>query len=165
MSNHKFIVGVMGTGDHCLPHVAEAAYQLGQLLAGEGWVVLSGGRDVGVMDAVSKGAKAAGGLTIGVLPLASSSISSAVDVPIITDTNMGRNNINVISCDAVVSCGIGVGTASEIALRLCAEKPIIMLHAGDDAWHFFHGLRPHLTHRVNTPEEAVAKIKALRIQD
>ena len=61
----KVIIGVMGPGDRATAVDLENAYQLGKLIAKEGWALLTGGRKAGVMDAASKGAKAAGGLTIG----------------------------------------------------------------------------------------------------
>ena len=69
-----------------------------ELIARRGWVVLTGGRDVGVMDAACEGAKRVGGsLTIGVLPTAKDKVSRHVDVPIITEMGSGRNNINVLT--------------------------------------------------------------------
>jgi uncharacterized protein (TIGR00725 family) len=65
---HKIIIGVMGPGEGAKPEVCTTAYQLGQLLAQRGWVTLCGGRSSGVMEAVSRGAKEAGGLTVGILP-------------------------------------------------------------------------------------------------
>ena len=65
-ASRKFVVGVMGPGKECPEDISRAAYELGASLAKEGWVVLSGGRDMGVMDSVSRGAKEAGGTTIGV---------------------------------------------------------------------------------------------------
>ena len=155
----RFIVGVMGPGKECPESIANAAYELGALLAKEGWTVLSGGRDMGVMDAVSRGASEAGGLTVGILPSKDSSISDAVELAIITDMNLARNNINVVTSDVVVSCGMGVGTASEVALGLNAGKHVFLLHAGEDALRFFKGLRPNLAHEAGSPKDVVEQIK------
>ena len=152
----------MGPGKECPEYVSSAAYALGGLIAKEGWVVLSGGRDQGVMDAVSRGAKAAGGTTIGILPAKDSSISEAVDIAIITDINFARNNINVVTSDIVVSCGMGVGTASEIGLALSSGKHVVMLHSGEDALQLFGGLRPLLVHRASSGEEVVQLVKRFR---
>jgi len=158
----KFIVGVMGPGTNCPDHISAAAFELGVLIAKQGWTVLSGGRDMGVMDAVSHGAKTQGGTTIGILPTKDSSISEAVDFAIITDVNIARNNINVVTSDIVVSCGIGVGTASEIALGLNAGKHVVMLHAGDDALRLFTGLRPSLAHPATSTREVIEIIQRFR---
>ena len=64
----KVIVGVMGAGKLATVKDTEVAYQLGKSVAQRDWILLTGGRKVGVMDAANKGAKAANGLTIGVLP-------------------------------------------------------------------------------------------------
>jgi uncharacterized protein (TIGR00725 family) len=158
----KFIVGVMGPGKECPEHIAAAAFELGSLIARQGGTVLSGGRDMGVMDAVSRGAKKEGGTTIGILPAQGSSISDAIDFAIVTDVNLARNNINVVTSDIVVSCGIGVGTASEIALGLNAGKHVVMLHAGDEANKFFTGLRPSLAHPVLSSREVIEVIQRFR---
>src|SRR5689334_13375912 len=66
----RAIVGVMGAGENARAVDIRNAFALGSAIADAGWVVLSGGRNRGVMDAVSKGAKTCGGLTVGVLPSA-----------------------------------------------------------------------------------------------
>ncbi|MGV0105294.1 P450 cytochrome [Nostoc sp. DSM 114160] len=124
----RIIIGVMGRGENATANDLQNAYILGQLIAKQGWILLTGGRNVGVMDAVSKGAKSADGLTIGILPGKNQDgISSWVDIAIFTDMGNSRNNINVLSSDLVIACGIGAGTASEIALALKANKQVILL--------------------------------------
>ena len=93
----KIIIGVMGPGDEARPEDIARARTLGALIAKKGWVLLSGGRNSGVMHAVNEGASNAGGLTVGVLPYKDpEGISSFVDIPIISDMGSGRNNINVL---------------------------------------------------------------------
>jgi uncharacterized protein (TIGR00725 family) len=135
----KIIVGVMGSGAEATPNDLKNAYELGKLIAHEGWVLLTGGRNVGVMDAASQGAKAANGLTIGILPTDdTNAISEAVDIAIMTDMGNARNNINVLSSNVVIACGIGAGTVSEIALALKANKKVILLNDSKEAQAFFH---------------------------
>ncbi len=62
------VIGVMGAGEQASDIDIQLALALGRLIAKEDWVLLSGGRNVGVMDAVNKGAKSEGGLTIGIMP-------------------------------------------------------------------------------------------------
>ena len=62
------IVGVMGPGATATPEECRPAERLGALIANEGWTTLTGGMAAGVMDAALRGASAAGGLTVGVLP-------------------------------------------------------------------------------------------------
>lgn len=151
----KMIVGVMGPGQEARREDEDNAYELGGLIARAGWILLSGGRNAGVMDAVSRGAKEAGGLVIGVLPSENrAAISEAVDVAILTGMGSARNNINVLSSDVVLVCGMGPGTASETALAIKAGKPVVLLGAGGAAETFFKGLSPGRVHAVSTPQEA-----------
>ena len=137
----KIIIGVMGPGDHASQFDLENAYELGKLIAQEGWVLLTGGRDAGVMDAASKGAKAANGLTVGILPGDdTNNLSAGVDIAIITDMGNARNNINVLSSDVVIACGMGAGTASEVALALKSKKKVILLNCSDESQDFFRSL-------------------------
>ena len=62
----KRIVGVIGASE-CDTQIGELAEEVGARLACHGLVVLTGGRG-GVMAAASRGARQAGGLTIGILP-------------------------------------------------------------------------------------------------
>ena len=125
--NRSPVVGVMGGGE--VPQeVAELACELGQALAREGWVVLSGGRNTGVMAAVSEGAARAGGLVVGILPDRDLSRASPhLTVPIRTGLGDGRNILNILSSDVVVALPGGAGTLSEIALALKNRKPLLLL--------------------------------------
>ncbi|MBO1348505.1 MAG: TIGR00725 family protein [Hormoscilla sp. GUM202] len=155
----KMIIGVMGPGTGAKAQDLENAYELGRLIAERGWVLLTGGRNVGVMDAASRGAKAANGLTIGILPTSDKTgISPAVDIPIITDLGNARNNINVLSSDVVVACGMGAGTASEIALALKSDKKVILLTDDREAKAFFSQLSPNHVMLSNSPEAAIGLI-------
>ena len=158
----KFVVGVMGPGGGAREEGLSNARELGKLIAEEGWVVLSGGRNAGVMDAVSKGAKDAGGLTVGVLPTGDrSGCSDAVDIAIVTGMGNARNNINVLSSDVVVACGMGPGTASEVALALKSQKPVVLLNTGADSEKFFGNLCPDKVFTAGTPEQTVEIIKQI----
>lgn len=156
----KFVVGVIGSGDANDVH-EKCAYQLGKLIAKEGWVVLSGGRDAGVMDAVNKGAKSVKtGFTVGVLPTSRSSVSDYVDVAIFTDMNNARNNINVLSSNVVVACGVeGAGTASEVALAIKAHKRVIIIGGTEIGNAFFKEIGNGLVSFANTPTQAINMIK------
>jgi uncharacterized protein (TIGR00725 family) len=83
----RAVVGVMGAGENAQPQDTVTAFALGQAIAKEGWVLLSGGRKSGVMEAVNEGAKNADGnaLTIGILPgKDKKQLSDCVDVGIVT---------------------------------------------------------------------------------
>ena len=158
----KTVIGVMGPGEGATGEDSERAMTLGRLIAKEGWVLLSGGRDQGVMDAVNRGAKQAGGLTIGILPSDDTArVSDGVDIAIVTGMGSARNNINVLSSSAVIACGMGAGTASEIALALKARKPVVLLTRDEKGLAFFKSLGEEFIHPASSPEEAIAICRRL----
>jgi hypothetical protein len=134
---------------------------LGGLIAQQGWILLNGGRNTGVMEASAMGAREKGGLTIGILPDAHrQNVSRFIDVPIVTGMGHARNSINVLSSDVVVACSGGAGTLSEIALAVKSGKPVILLNfpevPGLDAF-----LPRELLHHADSPEAAVEIISNL----
>jgi hypothetical protein len=158
----KIIIGVMGPGKNATANDLQNAYTLGQLIAKQGWILLTGGKNVGVMDTVSKGAKSGDGLTIGILPSDNQeSISSSVDIAIFTDMGNARNNINVLSSDVVIACGMGAGTASEIALALKASKQVILLTNDEESKIFFKKLSPENVYIAESVDQAIATAKTI----
>lgn len=158
----RIVIGVMGPGEGATEKDKTSAHELGTLIAKQGWVTLSGGRNSGVMDAVSKGAQEAGGLTIGIMPTKElDKISEGVDVSIITDMGSARNNINVLSSRVVIACGMGKGTASEVALALKSDVPVVLLNTTPSARDFFSGLGEQLVRVVESPTEAIEVSKEL----
>jgi uncharacterized protein (TIGR00725 family) len=154
----------MGPGEEAAAQDLVNAHDLGRLLAEDGWTVLCGGRDAGVMREVSRGAKSVpGSLTVGILPSASSRVSAYIDVAIITEMHNARNNINVLSSHVVVACGNGgSGTVSEVALALKAGRPVILLGADALALSFFRRLGGDRIQVVSSPEEAVRAARQFR---
>ncbi|MBW4653556.1 MAG: TIGR00725 family protein [Kaiparowitsia implicata GSE-PSE-MK54-09C] len=137
----------MGLGETASDVLCSAAYVIGQRIAEQGWVLLTGGRAIGVMDAASRGAKAAGGLTIGILPGATvDGASDYLDIPIVTGLGHARNTVNILSCDLVIACGMGLGTASEIAIALKSERPVILLACSAISCQFFEQFSTGKTH-------------------
>jgi uncharacterized protein (TIGR00725 family) len=145
------------------PSTLQAAGQLGRLAAEAGWVVLTGGRPAGVMEAASAGAKAVpGSLTIGVLPTGPEGpVSRHVDVAVFTGLGEARDAVNVLSSDVVVACGVeGLGTAAEVALALKAGRPTILLAPLPEAAAFFGLLAINGgLHQAPTAEAAIALIE------
>lgn len=158
----RFVVGVMGPAKAAKKDL-ENAKVLGEFIARRGWVVLTGGRNAGVMDAACEGAKRVGGsLTIGILPTAKDKVSRHVDVQIITEMGSGRNNINVLTSHVVVVCGLsGSGTVSEVALAVKAGKPVILVEATEADVTFFRKLDKRLVYAAGSPEEAIELIMKL----
>ncbi len=154
------MIGVMGPGAGASETDRKNAYELGKLIAQEGWVLLTGGRNTGVMDAANLGAKAVNGLTVGILPTDSDrNISDAVDIAIITDMGSARNNINVLSSDVVIACGMGTGTASEVALALKGNKKAVLLSDNPESQLFFKSLAAENLLIAKTPSDAVEIVK------
>ena len=155
----RFVVGVMGPAKARKKDLDNGRL-LGELIARRGWVVLTGGRHVGVMDAACEGAKRVGGsLTIGILPTSKDKISRHVDVAIITEMGSGRNNVNVLTSDVVIACGLsGSGTVSEVALAVKAGKRVILVEASSAEQAFFRKLGKRLVTAVDSPEEAIELI-------
>src|ERR671932_771699 len=158
----KIIIGVMGPGAGASETEQQNAYELGKLIAQEGWVLLTGGRNAGVMDAASRGAKAANGLTVGILPGADDrGISEAVDIAIVTGMGNARNNINVLSSNVVIACGMGAGTASEVALALKGNKQVILLTDSEETKVFFRSLSADNIFIAKTAKAAIEIVKEL----
>ena len=158
----KILIGVMGPGEGASDAETRAAFELGALIAREGWALVTGGRRAGVMDAANRGAKSEGGLTVGILPgETTDGASDAVDIPIITGLGQARNNVNALTSRVVISCGVGAGTASEIALALKAKKNVVVLLASEEARAFFRSLDEDRVFVAETPREAVEIAKRL----
>jgi len=103
----------------------EIAYQVGRHLAKKGVVVVCGGRG-GVMEAVCKGAKEEGGITVGILTTYTGEDANPyVDIKINTGMSWNRNPIVVASGEFVVAIGGHWGTLSEIAYALILGKKVI----------------------------------------
>lgn len=127
---YRVVIGVMGAAQ-CDEQTYEMARQVGSLIAQRGAVLLCGGRG-GVMEAAARGAKEAGGLTIGVMPgmnARETPPNPYIDVAIFTGLRDGRNWINVCASDAIIAISGGYGTLSEIALALKIGKPVVLLRS------------------------------------
>lgn len=124
----KIVIGVMGGSTADEPTLA-GARELGRRIAERGWVLLSGGRSTGVMQASVSGAHEAGGLTVGVLFDDDRDRAAAgLDIVIPTGFGAGRNVINILASDVVVACRGNGGTLSEIALALRFGRPLVLLN-------------------------------------
>lgn len=158
----KTIIGVMGPGDGATPEDLQTAEKLGRLIATEGWTLLTGGRASGVMDAASRGANKAGGLVVGILPSSNrSGMSDFVSIPIVTGMDSARNNINVLSSDIVMVCGVGMGTFSEVLLAAKAGKSVILLNQNEASKTFLEQFDSRLFLFVSTPSEAISQAKEM----
>lgn len=119
-------IAVVGGSEPTDTELADAEV-VGAELAAAGVVVVCGGLG-GVMEAACRGAKSAGGTTVGILPGTDpTSANRWVDVAVATGMGEGRNVLVVRSAAAVVAVGGEYGTLSEIALALRAGIPVVGL--------------------------------------
>jgi uncharacterized protein (TIGR00725 family) len=122
----SLIIGVIG-GEQASVRALAQAEAVGAELARRGCTLICGGRG-GVMEAACRGARSAGGLTIGVLPGTDrAEMNPYVDLPIVSGVGRARNLIIVLSADAVIAIDGGYGTLSEIGYALQYAKPLVGL--------------------------------------
>lgn len=161
MAKYVTVIGSSGQIDEKIYNSAE---KLGELLAKNDFIVITGGRS-GVMEAVCKGAKKAGGLTIGILPgFTREDANPYVDISIPTGLGYARNAINVLAGDVVVAISGGPGTLSEIGLALAYNKPLIILKGCGGVSELIskEGIKGYNIEIANTPEEVLEKIRKMK---
>lgn len=143
---------MVGGADHN-PKMSALAHEVGRLLAEHGFALVCGGTG-GVMEAACRGAKSAGGMTIGILGGSNpDDANPCVDVPICTGLGEARNTV-VVRCatDTVIAVGGEFGTLSEIGFALKLGKRVI----GLETWELAQASGPcDAIEVVHTPEEAV----------
>ena len=123
----------------------EAAARVGELIARAGAVLVCGGLG-GVMEAAARGAKGAGGLTVGILPGGETAAANpSIDIPIATGIGYARNAMVAMNADALIAIDGEYGTLSEIAYGIIYGKTVIGLGTWD-----IRGVVP-----ARGPEEAV----------
>ena len=151
------IIAVIGDSS-CSPEEAKLAEAVGELLAQQGVTVVCGGLG-GVMEAVCRGAKSKGGLTVGILPGQDSSTANPwVDVPVATGIGEARNVVVIKSAQAVIAIGGSYGTLSEIAYALKNGIPVV----GLNTWSLSrNGREDDSIIRVQSAVEAVNKAISL----
>src|SRR5215813_12501952 len=119
-------VAVIGSGRE---HEARAE-EVGRLLAERGATVVTGGLGE-VMAAAARGAKSAGGTTMGVLPTETREPANEwIDHVVVTGIGHARNLTVVASGDAVIAVGGRYGTLAEIGLALTLGRPVVVLEPG-----------------------------------
>jgi uncharacterized protein (TIGR00725 family) len=135
-------VAVIGSGrEH-----EQRAEEVGRLLAERGCTVVTGGLG-DVMAAAARGAKSAGGTTIGILPGESRADANEwIDHAVATGIGHARNLAVAASGDAVIAIGGSWGTLAEIGFAMRLGRRVVVLEPGWDV----EGLA-----RAATPAEAV----------
>ena len=142
------LVSVIGSSNSTEEEFS-VAYEVGRGLARRGIGVVCGGR-TGVMEAVCRGAKEEGGLTIGIMPSYDGyEANPYVEIRINTGMSWNRNPIVVASGDMVIAIGGHYGTLSEIAYALILGKYVVGYKT-----HDIDGIE-----KVNTPDEIIRKVE------
>ena len=131
--------------------VLQIAEEAGACIARAGALLVTGGGG-GAMEAACRGAKGAGGTTLGLLPgLSRRDANPYVDVAVTTGMGEMRNVLVVRAGDAVLAVGGGFGTLSEIGFALKLDKPI----AGVGTWHASVGAESAPIPMAESPEQAL----------
>lgn len=147
MNNPIYRVAVFG-GRVTSENLLVTALEVGRIIAERSGILYCGGMG-GVMEAVCRGAREAGGTTVGILPTGSAADANPfVDIPIVTGIGTARNSIIARSVHGGIAIDGRYGTLSEIAYSLDFGKPIV----GIDTWKI-EGVVS-----VGTAEEAVTKL-------
>jgi predicted Rossmann-fold nucleotide-binding protein len=123
------------------------------LIATAGGIVLTGGGG-GVMRAAMRGASAAGGHTIGILPDARDSVA---ELAVVSDMKDGRNYLNAFIADVLIALYGEAGTLSEIGLALKIGTPLVYL----GHWRFLNENGLPSAPYVESAAEAVSMAFAL----
>jgi uncharacterized protein (TIGR00725 family) len=119
-------IAVVGSG----PEHEGPAEEAGRLIARAGCTLVCGGLGE-VMAAAARGAKEAGGTTVGIVPgEARGAANEWIDHEIVTGIGHARNLAVVASADAVVAVGGRWGTLAEIALARTLGRPVVVVDPG-----------------------------------
>lgn len=151
-AKEKIFISVVGESNSS-PGVYKLAEEVGRLIAKAGAILVCGGLK-GVMEAAARGAKSAGGLTVGILPGSKHEEANPyIDIPIITGLGYARNKIVVKTGQVIIAVGGKYGTLSEIGFALGYGIPVV----GLKTWELIRGdgkVDQGIVY-VRTPEEAV----------
>jgi uncharacterized protein (TIGR00725 family) len=152
----RAVVAVCGAGAGGTEAV-ELAERVGEAIALAGATLVCGGLG-GVMEAAARGAREAGGLTIGILPGPDTSEANEwIQAPVATNMGHARNAVIVATADAVIAVGGEYGTLSEIALALKMGKPVVSLGSWEVSRDVLKAAGP-----AEAVELALKKIRAER---
>ncbi|MBE1282493.1 MAG: TIGR00730 family Rossman fold protein [Rhodobacteraceae bacterium] len=148
----KSVCVYCGSRPGAMPAYAKAAQVMGKCLASEGWRLVYGAGDVGLMGEVARSAQAAGGETFGVIPehLVKREVGkSDLTTYVVTETMHERKKVMLMNADAVVVMPGGPGSLDELFEVLTwrqlglHDKPIVILNA-EGYWDKLRDLLDHV---------------------
>ena len=154
MADRTIYVAVIGAS-RASHEQLEQAQAAGRRLAELGAVLVTGGRG-GVMEAACRGAKEAGGRTVGILPgLDRSDANAYLDVSLPTGMGEMRNGLVARAAEAVVAVGGAWGTLAEIAFARAAGRPVF----GVESWELGEDGVEAVASGAEAAERAVGAIR------
>ncbi|MDP5084132.1 MAG: TIGR00730 family Rossman fold protein [Yoonia sp.] len=148
----KSVCVYCGSRDGNDPEFAQSATATGKMLAANGWRLVYGAGDVGLMGRVATAVQAAGGKTFGVIPshLMDWEVGKRdLDTFVVTETMHERKKVMFMNADAVVVLPGGAGSLDEFFEALTwrqlglHEKPLILLNI-DGFWDPLTDLLHHI---------------------
>ena len=145
-------VAVIGPGEGATAQDRADAHRAGTLLAEAGLVVITGGLG-GVMAAAARGARDAGGVSVGLLPSSDRADGDPAHT-VLLPTGLGelRNGLVVRTADVVLAIGGSWGTLNEVALAVRVGTPVVAVRSWD--------LPAGAVHLAPDIEVAVAQVSA-----
>lgn len=146
--SQKSVCVYCGSRNGANPAYSEAAQHFGTLLAEEGWRLVYGAGDVGLMGEVARAAQSAGGDTFGVIPvhlLQREVGKTDLTRFVVTETMHERKKVMIMNADAVIVLPGGPGSLDELFEALTwrqlglHDKPILVMNV-DGYWDTLHEL-------------------------
>lgn len=126
MRKQKITISVIG-GHDVTPEVEEISSNVGRMVAKVDAILVCGGLN-GVMEAASRGAKEAGGMTIGILPgKEKADANPYIDIALPSSFGYARNAMVACSADIIIALPGSYGTSSEISYGMVYKRPILDL--------------------------------------
>jgi len=149
---HHSVCVYCGSRDGANPAYADAAEATGKMPALQGWRLVYGAGDVGLMGRVARATQTAGGATFGVIPthLMDWEIGKRdLDTFVITETMHERKKVMFMNADAVVVLPGGAGSMDEFFEAVTWRqlglhtKPVYLLNIAG-YWDPLIGLMQHV---------------------
>ena len=128
MPSNRSYIGIIGGSDIPAELYSECI-DIGKSIGSMGYPVICGGLS-GVMEAVSRGVKQSGGLTVGLTPGDKNDANEFIDISIGTGIGISRNLMIIRNSDIIIAIDGRYGTLSEIAFALQLSKPVIAYKSG-----------------------------------
>ncbi|PLL13101.1 TIGR00730 family Rossman fold protein [Tabrizicola sp. TH137] len=152
MSAFRSICVFCGSRAGARPAYAAAARSFGQAIAAEGWRLVYGAGDVGLMGEVARSAQEAGARTMGVIPthlMAREQGKRDLSQLVITEDMHERKKVMFMNSDAIVVLPGGAGSLDEFFEVLTwrqiglHRKPIVLLDV-EGYWQPLNALAGHV---------------------